>query len=336
MPEIKCPNCGTVFTVDKSDYAEIVDQIRNAEFEKALADRLGSALETERAKTQAQEAQMRAAHENELTRIKAELEQVRQEKESEVTRSTASLRVEIESLKGQLQQAKSEKELAVQDEHSKALVAINELQNKLNLADTEREAALASLKLEQNTALEAKNQEITDAKNSLLLLKSDHEIQLRAKDQEIAFYKDLKARMSTKMVGETLEEHCRIEFDRIRMTAFPRAYFEKDNDAKTGSKGDFIFKDFTDDGIPFISIMFEMKNEMETTATKHRNEDFFKELDKDRREKGCEYAVLVSMLEADNDLYNAGIVDVSYRYEKMYVVRPQCFLAIITLLRNAA
>ena len=178
--------------------------------------------------------------------------------------------------------------------------------------------------------------DITSAKDSKIeSLKNQFAATLKEKDAEIAFYKDMKSKMSTKMVGESLEQHCDIEFNRIRATAFPHAYFEKDNDSKSGSKGDFIFRDYMD-GTEYISIMFEMKNEMDTTATKHKNEDFFKELDKDRKEKGCEYAVLVSMLEADNELYNAGIVDVSHRYEKMYVVRPQCFIPIITLLRNAA
>mgnify|MGYP002711225778 FL=1 len=217
---------------------------------------------------------------------------------------------------------------------------ISDLNGKLELKDKDRQLAV-------NEATQAKENEIIKLKNELDLkekqfeldkktLSEGYESELKQKQTEVDYYKELKAKLSTKLVGETLERHCETEFNRIRMAAFPNAYFEKDNDARTGSKGDFIYRESTDDGVEFISIMFEMKNENDTTATKHKNEDFFKELDKDRREKECEYAVLVTMLEADNELYNAGITDVSYRYEKMYVIRPQCFIPIITLLRNAA
>lgn len=212
-------------------------------------------------------------------------------------------------------------------------------------SDIELQKANSDLAIKN--AMQDKDAVIADLKNQIELirgqsalkeqaLKSQHEAELKIKDEEIAHYKDFKSKQSTKMVGESLEQHCEIEFNKLRATAFPNAYFEKDNDARTGSKGDFIYRESSPDGVEFISIMFEMKNEMETTATKHKNEDFFKELDKDRREKGCEYAVLVSLLEADNELYNNGIVDVSYRYPKMYVVRPQFFIPLITLLRNAA
>lgn len=217
---------------------------------------------------------------------------------------------------------------------------ISDLNGKLELKDKDRQLAV-------NEATQSKESEIIKLKNELDLkdkqfeldkktLSEGYESELKQKQTEVDYYKELKAKLSTKLVGETLERHCETEFNKIRMAAFPNAYFEKDNDARTGSKGDFIYRESTEDGVEFISIMFEMKNENDTTATKHKNEDFFKELDKDRREKGCEYAVLVTMLEADNELYNAGITDVSYRYEKMYVVRPQCFIPIITLLRNAA
>ena len=232
--------------------------------------------------------------------------------------AAAAYEQEIISLKAQISSAHTTQELAV----SRAVAG-----EKERLNDKEKE--LLSLRAQ-----------LTDAKNQTQLqaqsLKDNYEIQLKAKDQEIAFYKDLKAKMSTKMLGETLEKHCEIEFNRYRATGFQNAYFEKDNDARTGSKGDYIFREQTADGVEFISIMFEMKNEMDTTATKHKNEDFFKELDKDRKEKGCEYAVLVSLLESDNELYNTGIVDVSYKYPKMYVIRPQFFIPMITLLRNAA
>ena len=217
---------------------------------------------------------------------------------------------------------------------------ISDLNGKLELKDKDKQLAVTE-------ATQSKESEIIKLKNELDLkekqfeldkktLSEGYESELKQKQTEVDYYKELKAKLSTKLVGETLERHCETEFNRIRMAAFPNAYFEKDNDARTGSKGDFIYRESTDDGVEFISIMFEMKNENDTTATKHKNEDFFKELDKDRREKGCEYAVLVTMLEADNELYNAGITDVSYRYEKMYVIRPQCFIPIITLLRNAA
>lgn len=241
----------------------------------------------------------------------------------------------------------SNKEVEISDLKAKYNVSvitlkqqISDLNGKLELKDKDRQLAV-------NEATQAKENEIIKLKNELDLkekqfeldkktLSEGYESELKQKQTEVDYYKELKAKLSTKLVGETLERHCETEFNRIRMAAFPNAYFEKDNDARTGSKGDFIYRESTDDGVEFISIMFEMKNENDTTATKHKNEDFFKELDKDRREKGCEYAVLVTMLEADNELYNAGITDVSYRYEKMYVIRPQCFIPIITLLRNAA
>lgn len=241
----------------------------------------------------------------------------------------------------------SNKEVEISDLKAKYNVSvitlkqqISDLNGKLELKDKDRQLAV-------NEATQAKENEIIKLKNELDLkekqfeldkktLSEGYESELKQKQTEVDYYKELKAKLSTKLVGETLEKHCETEFNRIRMAAFPNAYFEKDNDARTGSKGDFIYRESTDDGVEFISIMFEMKNENDTTATKHKNEDFFKELDKDRREKGCEYAVLVTMLEADNELYNAGITDVSYRYEKMYVIRPQCFIPIITLLRNAA
>ncbi len=206
---------------------------------------------------------------------------------------------------------------------------IDELKNKIKLNESEKE-------LEIQKAISSKDHEIDKLKNDLLNQKNEEARKLKEKEEEVSYYRDLKTRMSTKLVGETLEQHCQIQFNQIRMSAFPDAYFEKDNDAKSGSKGDFIFREKTKEGAELISIMFEMKNENDETATKHKNEDFFKELDKDRNEKNCEYAVLVSMLEPDNELYNAGIVDVSYRYKKMYVVRPQCFIPIISLLRNAA
>ena len=303
MQEIKCPHCGTVFQVDESGYAQIAQQVRDQEFTKELARR-----EKEYAK----------AKENDLEISRLELEKTHKEeltvKENELKQKT----MEIERLKAQLQKAETEKTLAVneavqekEEELSQKKTEITELKGKLDTKEAERQLQEKSLK-------------------------EQYEEKLKTKDEQIEYYKDFKARQSTKMVGESLEQHCMNEFNSIRMAAFPRAYFEKDNDARSGSKGDFIFREADEDGTEFISIMFEMKNEMDETATKHKNEDFFKELDKDRCEKGCEYAVLVSLLEIDNDLYNNGIVDVSYKYEKMYVVRPQFFIPIITLLRNAS
>ena len=285
MQEIKCPNCGTTFQVDETGYAQILQQVRDKEFDKELKRR-----------------------EQELA----------QKKEDDLTIARMELEREIERLKAQLKNADTEKKLAVSE-------AVQEKDKEL------------SDKMSEITVLKGQlsNKE-TESKLKEKSLKEQYAAELRMKDEQIEYYKDFKAKQSTKMVGESLEQHCLTQFNQIRMTAFPNAYFEKDNDARTGSKGDFIFREASEDGTEFISIMFEMKNELDATATKHKNEDFLKELDKDRSEKKCEYAVLVSLLEADNELYNNGIVDVSYRYPKMYVIRPQFFIPMITLLRNAA
>ena len=303
MKEIKCPNCGEVFQVDESGYAAIVQQVRDSEFDKELSRR---AKELE----QKQESDLR------LIRMEKEKEQA--DVLSEKERELADKDKEIAELKAKISASETEKKLAVTE-------AKQEKEKELSAKATEI--------IELKGKLESKE---TESKLKETNLKEKYEEQLKDKDEQIAYYKDFKARQSTKMVGESLEQHCLNQFNSIRMTAFPNAYFEKDNDAKTGSKGDFIYREASEDGTEFISIMFEMKNENETTATKHKNEHFFKELDKDRNEKGCEYAVLVSLLENDNELYNNGIVDVSYKYPKMYVVRPQFFIPIISLLRNAA
>lgn len=302
MQEIKCPNCGEVFVVDESGYAQIVQQVRDKEFEKEL---------------------------------KRREEELREKKDGELR----FLKLEQKQEYDQLLSAK-DKELQRQEQ----LVA--ELRTRIAGTETEKKLALAEVVSEKDRELSRKTTEITALKSQLANKDTERELQeqalqkqyeekLKMKDEQIEYYKDFKARQSTKMIGESLEQHCLNQFNALRMTAFPNAYFEKDNDARTGSKGDFIFRESAD-GVEFISIMFEMKNEMDETATKHKNEDFLKELDKDRREKKCEYAVLVSLLEIDNELYNNGIVDVSYRYEKMYVIRPQFFIPMITLLRNAA
>lgn len=292
MKEIKCPNCGQVFQVDESGYAQIVSQVRDAEFLREL---------------QRQEEALAEKREAELKLIKADQEKTAAEKDREIARLNA----------------------------------------KLENSETEKKLAMTEAVQQKDVELAEKNEEITRLRSELQLQKQEGELQaqslkneysgmLKLKDEQIEQLKDFKAKQSTKMVGESLERHCSDEFNKIRMTAFPNAYFEKDNEAVENTKGDFIFREAAEDGTEFISIMFEMKNESDTTATKHKNEDFFDKLDKDRKKKKCEYAVLVSTLEADSELYNSGIVDVSYRHEKMYVVRPQMFITIITLLRNAA
>lgn len=350
MQEIRCPKCNEVFQVDDSGYSQIVQQVRDKEFEKEAARR---AEELEKAKN------------SELKILEMEYEKKLESALSEKSDDITDKEKRITELEARLESMESEKQLAVanavserekrfNEESSKAQKAISDkeslikqLELQLQQAQSLQQAALDKAKSENALALEKKQNEINELNSQLKTKDSEaalrcktieekYAIELKNKDELIEQYKDFKARLSTKMVGETLEQHCLTQFNSLRMSAFPNAYFEKDNDARSGSKGDFIFRESSEDGIEFISIMFEMKNEMDTTATKHKNEDFFKELDKDRNEKGCEYAVLVSMLEADNELYNAGIVDVSYKYPKMYVIRPQFFIPLISLLRNAA
>lgn len=349
MQEIRCPKCNEVFQVDDSGYSQIVQQVRDKEFEKEAARR---AEELEKAKN------------SELKIIEMEYEKKLESALSEKSDDISDKEKRITELEARLKSIESEKQLAVanavrerensfSEESRKAQKAISdkdieiaELTAKLKQADNERAFAVDKANSENALALAKKDNEINELNSRLQnkdneaelrcrTIEEKYAIELKNKDELIEQYKDFKARLSTKMVGETLEQHCLTQFNSLRMSAFPNAYFEKDNNAKSGSKGDFIFRE-SEDGIEFISIMFEMKNEMDTTATKHKNEDFFKELDKDRNEKGCEYAVLVSMLEADNEFYNAGIVDVSYKYPKMYVIRPQFFIPLISLLRNAA
>lgn len=350
MQEIRCPKCNEVFQVDDSGYSQIVQQVRDKEFEKEAARR---AEELEKAKN------------SELKILEMEYEKKLESALSEKSDDITDKEKRITELEARLESMESEKQLAVanavserekrfNEESSKAQKAISDkeslikqLELQLQQAQSLQQAALDKAKSENALALEKKQNEINELNSQLKTKDSEaalrcktieekYAIELKNKDELIEQYKDFKARLSTKMVGETLEQHCLTQFNSLRMSAFPNAYFEKDNDARSGSKGDFIFRESSEDGIEFISIMFEMKNEMDTTATKHKNEDFFKELDKDRNEKGCEYAVLVSMLEADNEFYNAGIVDVSYKYPKMYVIRPQFFIPLISLLRNAA
>lgn len=289
MSEIKCPHCGTSFKLDETDYASILKQVRDSEFEMQLHNRLELAERDK--KTSVELAQAKITSEMQM---------------KVVTKDT-----EIQQLKSQLEARDNLNKLAL----AEALRAIekecDELKGNLKSADYEKQLLESSLK-------------------------EKYEMQIKDRDDSIERLRDMKTRLSTKMVGESLEQHCETEFNRIRATAFQNAYFEKDNDARNGSKGDYIFRDLDSNGIEIVSIMFEMKNESDQTATKSKNEDFLKELDKDRKEKNCEYAILVSLLESESELYNSGIVDVSYRYPKMYVIRPQFFIPIITLLRNAA
>lgn len=288
MNEIKCPNCGTIFQIDESDYASIVKQVRDSEFNKEITLR---------------DKEYQKDKENSIKLVQIELEK------------------------------------KYSDEINKKELTITNLQNELKLKDTNQELILKNALSEKEKEINDLNNKLENSSNTYLLkeksLKEQYEDKIKSKDEQIAYYKDFKARQSTKMIGESLEQHCNNEFNKLR-PLFGNVYFEKDNDIKTGSKGDFIFREYDEDGIEIISIMFEMKNEADETSSKHKNEDFLKELDKDRKEKKCEYAVLVSLLEIDNEYYNTGIVDMSHRYPKMYVIRPQFFIPLITLLRGAA
>ena len=336
MNEIKCPHCQTVFTIDENSYADIVSQVRNKEFAEDVHKQLEFAkkqFETEKALAKEQEKRLydeeRANFEQKILSLELALKNADVKEEKNVQEALHQKEKEFNALQAELDQLKQQlqfKEVELSQKFQEDLHAkertILELKQEKELQQKEQEVQQTALKEKYELELRSK--------------KDQFELELKAKDEAIAFYKDFKAKQSTKMVGESLEQHCEIEFNRLRMTAFPRAEFGKDNDAKTGSKGDYIYREYDENGIEILSIMFEMKNENDETATKKKNEHFFKELDKDRHEKQCEYAILVSLLEADNELYNTVIVDVSYQYPKMYVVRPQFFIPIITLLRNAA
>ncbi|MCR4669205.1 MAG: DUF2130 domain-containing protein [Clostridia bacterium] len=329
MNQIKCPNCGEVFTVDESGYNEIVRQVRDETFEKEIERSIKAAEEQKSSEIRALTAEKDSLINEITTRKDSEINALKAEKESELR----TLRAELDKLRSESIAAK-DREIA----ELRAAIEAGEQARELAVikATGEKENELAEKKLEVEklkSEIEMNRQASEISEKNII---EKYEAQIRDKDEVIRQYKDFKARQSTKMIGESLERHCETEFNKIRAAAFPNAYFEKDNDASSGSKGDYIFRELDADKTEIVSIMFEMKNEADTTASKHRNEDFFKELDKDRREKKCEYAVLVSMLEMDNDLYNEGIVDVSHRYEKMYVIRPQFFIPIITLLRNTS
>lgn len=325
MQEIKCPKCGEVFQVDESGYSAIVQQVRDKEFSKELKSREAqfelekdNAVQLAKLAIEKDLSEKLIQKDSEIAKLKADITTEQISKKSEISETIAQKDKEIVELKNKLASFDKDKELE-----------LTKLVNKMNTELSEKDTCIAKLNNEK---------ELTQKESQLKeqSLKDQYEEKLRFKDEEIARYKDFKAKLSTKMVGESLEQHCEIEFNKLRATGFQRAYFEKDNDAKTGSKGDYIYRESDPEGGEFISIMFEMKNEMDSTSTKKKNEDFLKELDKDRREKKCEYAVLVSLLEPENELYNSGIVDMSHRYPKMYVIRPQFFIPIITLLRNAS
>jgi hypothetical protein len=366
MHEIICPHCHKAFKIDEAGYADILKQVRDGDFEKQLHERLELAEREKRDAIALAEANVTnalqktaAAKDTEIQALKAQLDAGEVARKLAVTEALGTVSKERDQLANELkteqerarnssqaaaQLAEAKLAHALQAEAAKKDAEIQALQAKLDASETARQLAV-TVAVNEAVGVVAQERDALKSELSLITVKNQLEekaikeqfaLQLRDSDAEIARLRDMKARLSTKMVGETLEQHCEIEFNRIRAAAFQRAHFEKDNDARTGSKGDYIFRDSDESGAEIVSIMFEMKNESDETATKKRNEDFLKELDKDRTEKACEYAVLVSLLEPESELYNSGIVDVSHRYPKMYVVRPQFFVPLITLLRNAA
>ena len=328
MKELKCPKCGSVFTVDEADYASIVNQVKNAEFNEELNRRLQELHERHKTEELLAIAQVEKDYQEALSKKELEIK----EKEARIGLLNGKLTEAEQAKKTELTLALAEKDKEINN--LKASISENESKLKIAVMEEQRKAA---------ESLQSKNSEIAQLKSAAELShqkavnyvntqKEQYESKLKMMQEQVDYYKDLKTKMSTKMIGETLEVHCSTQYNQMMRPLLPNAYFEKDNDASGGSKGDFIFRDYGADGIEYVSIMFEMKNEADETATKHKNEDFFKKLDADRRAKNCEFAVLVSLLESDNELYNGGIVDVSYKYDKMYVIRPQFFLPIISLL----
>ena len=318
MNEIICPNCKKTFKVDEAGFADILKQVRDHQFEEELLNRLALADKEKESAVKLAEANVRSTLQEQLANKDKELTELKAQKDAELSQKLLQKDTELLQLKAKLDNAEVAKKLAVTEATQKVEKERDELANVVKVKDTEKQLLEKSLNEKYSAELKEKDAII------------------KHKDEEIALRKDMKLKLSTKMIGETLEQHCETEFNKLRATAFQRAYFEKDNDTKSGSKGDFIFRETDEAGNEIISIMFEMKNEGDETATKKRNEDFLKELDKDRIEKKCEYAVLVSLLEAESEYYNSGIVDVSHKHSKMYVIRPQFFIPIITLLRNAA
>ena len=331
MKELKCPQCGSVFSVDEADYASIVSQVKTQEFEAEIKSRLEEIQKQNATKQEAEALKLSQEFQgqlnskeielsqkaNEIAMLQTQINSFNQTKQLELEAERSKMNEEIARLKSEIEQNENKIRVAVLEEQNKAKDIIQEKENSL---------------IELRSQIDVNQKEATIREANI---KEDYERQLKQKQELVDYYKDMKAKLSTKMIGESLEAHCSNEFNLVRTSMFPNAYFDKDNDASHGSKGDFIFRDYAD-GIEYISIMFEMKNEMDETATKHKNDDFLAKLDKDRREKNCEYAVLVSLLEPDNDFYNNGIVDVSYKYPKMFVVRPQFFMPIISLLTQAS
>jgi hypothetical protein len=312
MQQIKCPNCGEVFTIDESNYDSIVRQVRDHQFNEEVKRRERDYEE----------------------KLKIQLDALKAQTLNENQKALNLKDLEIERLKSELSGKDKENELVTREAVDELQAKLQEKENLILRLDAQLKNKETENRLDLANALKKKDEEILELKAVSEAMKEGYVKQLADKDELLAYYKDFKAKQSTKMIGEDLEQHCLYEFNRVR-PLFRNAYFEKDNDISKGSKGDFIFRDYDEDGTEIVSIMFEMKNEADETATKHKNEDFLSKLDKDRRDKGCEYAVLVSLLEMDNDLYNEGIVDMSHRYPKMYVIRPQNFIPLITLLRNA-
>ena len=358
MQKITCPHCGKAFEIDEAGYADILKQVRDSEFEQQLHDRLElaeqdkqNAIELAKTKAASELQRAAAAKDAEIQELKGKLDAGDIARKLAVSEALSAVEKERDALANKLQQASHDKLSEAQLAEARL---VNELQKAASTKDSQIQdlkAKLDAIALAQKLAISEAVNDVEKERDALKnglerselekqlatnALKEKYETQIKDRDDAIERLRDMKARLSTKMVGETLEQHCETEFNRLRATAFPKAYFEKDNDAKSGSKGDYIFRDMDDARTEIVSIMFEMKNENDGTATKKKNEEFLKELDKDRTEKGCEYAVLISLLEPDSELYNTGIVDVSHRYPKMYVVRPQFFIPIITLLRNAA
>lgn len=318
MNDIICPNCKTAFKVDEAGFASILKQVRDRQFEEEIQKRLNLAAQEKDSAVKLAEASIKNSLQEQLAAKDRQLLELKAQKEVELSQKISQKDTELLALKARLDAIDLEKKLAITEATQKIEKQRDELVNALRMKETEQQ--LLEKSLQEKFASELRTKEDI----------------IKLKDEEIALRKDMKLKLSTKMIGETLEQHCETEFNKLRATAFQNAYFEKDNDARSGSKGDFIYRETDDAGNEIISIMFEMKNEGDETATKKKNEDFFKELDKDRNEKKCEYAVLVSLLESDSEYYNSGIVDVSHKFDKMYVVRPQFFIPIITLLRNAA
>ena len=340
MNEVICPHCKKAFKVDEAGFADILKQVRDHEFEQELLERVKLLEQDKENAVKLAEANVKNELQAEVTQKDAEIAQIKAEQRLSLSQLESKKDEALSELKARLQAIEAEKELALAELQSKKDAELLQLKAKLQTAESEKKLAVTEAvnTIEKQRDELANKLENKDTEKKLLesSLKDKYEHELRSKDEMIAYYKDMKAKLSTKMVGETLEQHCEIEFNRLRATAFPNAYFEKDNDARSGSKGDYIYRETDGEGNEIISIMFEMKNEGDETATKKRNEDFLKELDKDRTEKNCEYAILVSLLESDSELYNSGIVDVSHRHPKTYVIRPQFFIPMITLLRNAA